>query len=274
MVSVASYYKCTSQRVRLTALAVLSSTILIVIVLFSIPDSPAQSYLIDTMFWLKNINKVWGTLTLTVIYAVSLVFCFPGTPLNLAAGFLFGTWLGSFVTVIGADVGASLAFLLGRTLGRDWAQQQITKNKKFGLVNLAVEKNAWLIIFLVRLSPIFPFGICNYLFGVTKSSFWIYWSATTAGLIPCTMAYTYLGSLMRSLTDIYSEGDVDTTQRTVIISVALIVTIVGITVITLITKRSLEKAMKEQEVELRGVEELDEGGELNTPLVEEEDYIV
>jgi len=275
----ALYNKCTPKCSKLTALAVLSSIIFIVIVLFSIPDSPAQAYLIDTMYWLRNINPIYGTMTLTVIYAVSLVFCFPGTPLNLAAGFLFGTWLGSFVTVIGADVGATLAFLLGRTLGREWAQQQIMKNKRFGLVNLAVEKNAWLIIFLVRLSPVFPFGICNYLFGVTKSTFWIYWSATTAGLIPCTMAYTYLGSLMRSLSDIYADGETDTTQRTIIVSVALIVTIGGITVITLITKRSLEKAMKEQEIELRGEErgdneldmELNELDiELNAPLVDED----
>jgi len=157
------------------------------------------------------------------------------------------------------------------------------------LVNLAVEKNAWLIIFLVRLSPVFPFGICNYLFGVTKSKFWTYWSATTAGLIPCTMAYTYLGSLMRSISEIYSEDGVDGAQRTVIVSVALVTTIVGIIVITFVTKRSLEKAMKEQEIELESVTvSTDDGNngnnidttspqtedELNKPILLSEDEIV
>lgn len=95
---------------------------------------------------------------------------------------------------------------------------EVSKNKKFSLVSLAVEKNAWLIIFLVRLSPVLPFGLCNYLFGVTKVKFMSYCTATTAGmhsefcivseingivgLIPCTVAYTYLGSLMRDLTDV------------------------------------------------------------------------
>jgi len=251
-------YKCTPQSVKLTALAALFTIVLFVVIIFSVPDSPAQQYLIDLMFWLHSIPAFWGAMTLTVIYAISLVFCFPGTPVNLAAGFLFGFWIGSFVTVIGCDIGATISFLLGRTLGRDWAQQQIRGNRKFQLVNLAVEKNAWLIIFLVRLSPIFPFGICNYLFGVTKSNLWTYWSATTAGLIPCTMAYTYLGSLIQDLSQIYSDGE-DTAQRSIIVAIALVVTIGGIAVITLITKRSLDKAMKEQEVELLGEEtELDE----------------
>jgi len=241
---------CSTRTLKLGAIAFLFGVIVFIVIIFSIPDSAAQEYLLDLMFWLKNIPLIWGALTLTVIYAASLVFCFPGTPVNLAAGFLFGVWIGSFVTVVGCDIGATLSFLLGRTLGKDWAQQQVSKNKKFGLVNLAVEKNAWLIIFLVRLSPVFPFGICNYLFGVTKASFWTYWSATTAGLIPCTMAYTYLGSLMRNLSEIYSEGGVDTTQRTVIVSGAVIITAAGIVIITLVTKRTLEKAMKEQEQEM------------------------
>jgi len=260
---------CSSQGFKLGALATLFIFVTVVIVIVSIPDSPAQEVLQDLVVWLRNIPLLWGAMTLTAIYALSLVFCFPGTPLNLAAGFLFGTWIGSFVTVVGCDLGAMLSFVLGRTLGREWAQQQILKNKKFQLVNLAVEKNAWLIIFLVRLSPVFPFGICNYLFGVTKSSYWTYWSASTAGLIPCTMAYTYLGSLMRSISEVYSEDGVDGTQRTVIISVALVTTIVGIIVITLVTKRSLEKAMKEQEVELQALGEQTED-ELGKPILLEE----
>jgi len=263
--------RCTLTRSRLKFIAIvlLFLTVIFITILFSVPDSPAQSYLMDVMYWLDHIPLLWGSLTLTIIYAISLIFCFPGTPINLAAGYMFGFWIGSFVTVIGCDIGATLSFLLGRTLGKDWAQKQIAKNPKFQLVNLAVEKNAWLIIFLVRLSPVFPFGICNYLFGVTKASFWTYWSATTAGLLPCTMAYTYLGSLMRDLSEIYSEGGADTTQRTVIIAIALVITVGGIAVITIITKRSLEKAMKEQEIELRTATDI-EMTEQNQPLVEPE----
>jgi len=236
----------TKAKVKLVALTVLCAIFVVVIVLFLIPDSPAQKYLLNFMSWIQDINKLYGTITLTIMYALAMVFCFPGTPFNLAAGFLFGVWLGAAVTVVGCDLGATFAFLIGRTLGREWAQEQVSKNKKFSLVSLAVEKNAWLIIFLVRLSPVFPFGLCNYLFGVTKVKFSTYWTSTTAGLIPCTVAYTYLGGLMRNLTDIYSEDGGDT-SATPLITVAIVVTVVVITVITLVTKRTLDKTIKQQQ---------------------------
>lgn len=198
------------------------------------------------MEWISNINTVYGSLTLSFIYAVSMIFCFPGTPFNLAAGYMFPVWLGTVVTVVGCDLGATFAFLIGRTLGREWAQEQVAKNKKFSLVSLAVEKNAWLIIFLVRLSPVLPFGLCNYLFGVTKVNFTTYWTATTAGLIPCTVAYTYLGSLMRDLTDLYAD-DGGNSNSTTLIVLAIVFTVVGITVITLVTKRTLDKTIKQQQ---------------------------
>jgi len=233
-------------KLKLVALTVLGTICLAVIILFLIPDSPAQEYLWEFMKWIGNINKIYGTLALTIIYAITMVFCFPGTPFNLAAGYMFGVWLGAAVTVVGCDLGATFAFLIGRTLGREWAQEQVAKNKKFSLVSLAVEKNAWLIIFLVRLSPVLPFGLCNYLFGVTKVKFSSYWTATTAGLIPCTVAYTYLGSLMRNLTDLYAEDGGDSSSTT-LIAIAIVFTIVGITVITLVTKRTLDKTIKQQQ---------------------------
>jgi len=238
---------------KFVAAAVLGVIIVAVVVFFLIPDSPAYIYLMDFMKWINHIPVVYGSITLTFIYAFCLMLCFPGTPFNLAAGFLFGIWLGSLVTVVGSDLGASLAFLIGRTLGRDWAQKQVKKNKKFELVNLAVEKNAWLIIFLVRLSPIFPFAICNYLFGITKSNFWTYWSATTVGLIPCTVAYTYIGSLMRDLTEIFSEGS-NSTQQIVLVAGAVGITALGIIIITLVTRNTLLKAMKDQESQISTAE--------------------
>jgi len=177
---------------KVVALLCLMMTIITLVVLFFIPDSPAQVYLLSLMEWLRQIPKTWGAILLSLLYAGALVFCLPGTPFNLAAGFLFDTWIGSVVNIIGCDLGACIAFFLGRTLGREWAQQKILANKKYELIDKAVEKNGFLIIFLIRLSPVFPFGICNYLFGITTVSFPFYWAATTLGLIPCTVAYTYL----------------------------------------------------------------------------------
>jgi len=231
--------------IRILTIGLLGIAITTAIILFLIPDSPAQAYMLDFMFWLKNIPKEWGSVVLSAMYGVGLIFCFPGTPFNLAAGFLFGIWLGNLVSITGCIAGATFAFLIGRTLARDWAQQQMMKHKNFVAVNIAVEKNGWLIIFLIRLSPILPFGICNYLFGVSKVRFWVYWSATFAGLLPCTIAYTYLGSLMRSLTDMFADDGEDRTDQTILITASVAITVLGIVVITAVTKRTLDKTLRE-----------------------------
>lgn len=59
----------------------------------------------------------------------------PGTPINLAAGLLYGVWIGSIVSVTGCTVGALIAFLLGRTFFRNWAEKQATKYKIFRGIN-------------------------------------------------------------------------------------------------------------------------------------------
>eukprot|EP01110_Echinostelium_bisporum_P007443 TRINITY_DN28263_c0_g1_i1.p1 TRINITY_DN28263_c0_g1~~TRINITY_DN28263_c0_g1_i1.p1 ORF type:complete len:161 (+),score=34.38 TRINITY_DN28263_c0_g1_i1:1-483(+) len=150
-----------------------------------------------------------------------------------------------------------------------------SRNRRFSLVTLAVEKNASLIIFLVRLSPVLPFGVCNYVFGITKVSFYTYWVATTAGLIPCTVAYTYLGSLMRDLTEIYAEDEsADSSNQTLYVSLALTFTLVVIGIITAVTKRTLDKTMKEQaEAQLDSADEEGVSTEMSGEVVEKQELI-
>jgi len=232
------------QKLKLAGSLVVVGLIIVVVILFLVPNSPAQAVLMQFLEWLQQIPQIWGSILMVIIYAVAMVFMFPGTPFNLAAGFLFGIWIGSLVTVIGCDIGAMLSFILGRTLAKDWAENMTKKSNKFKALSIAIEKNGFLIIFLIRLSPIVPFGLCNYLFGVTPVTVFMYWASTTLGLIPGTVAYTYLGSLMRSLTDIYTEGEKqDNTQQTIMVIVASVVTVLVIVIVTVVTKRTLDKAM-------------------------------
>ncbi|GAM24164.1 hypothetical protein SAMD00019534_073390 [Acytostelium subglobosum LB1] len=237
-----------------------------------VPDSPVQTMTLNFMYTVKNMPPFWGSIVIMLIYSVSLVFCFPGTPINLAAGFLFGVYLGSFATVVGCDLGAVLAFFIGRSLTREWAEKQIKSNKRYSQIDTAVAKNGLLIIFLLRLSPVIPFGICNYIFGATKVKFSKYWLATTAGLIPCTVAYTYLGSLMRNLTEIYSDDSGEKQEQLIFISVATIFTVVIILVITIVTKRTLNRAMLEENSTVEMDDMIDLDLEKALPLILEEDH--
>ncbi|KAF2077728.1 hypothetical protein CYY_000975 [Polysphondylium violaceum] len=256
-----------NQFLRVITIIALGLSILVLFILLLVPDSPVQQWTLSFMTWISEIPTLWGCVLITLIYAVSLIFCFPGTPINLAAGFLFGPLLGSVATVIGCDLGAIFSFIIGRTLTREWAETKMKSNKTYSQIDIAVSKNGLLIIFLLRLSPVIPFGICNYIFGATNITFSKYWLATTAGLIPCTVAYTYFGSLMRSLTDIYSDKSKESTDQLFLIGIAIILTTAIIVVITVVTKRTLKKAMEEQE--FNEAVDLEKAYELT--LIEEDD---
>jgi len=255
------------QFLKVITIIALGLSILVLFILLLVPDSPVQQWTLGFMTWISEIPTFWGCVLITLIYAVSLIFCFPGTPINLAAGFLFGPVLGSIATVVGCDLGAIFSFIIGRTLTREWAETKMKSNKTYSQIDIAVSKNGLLIIFLLRLSPVIPFGICNYIFGATNITFSKYWLATTAGLIPCTVAYTYFGSLMRSLTDIYADKSKESTDQLFLIGVAIILTTAIIIIITVVTKRTLKKAMEEQE--FNETVDIEKGYELT--LIEEDD---
>lgn len=237
-----------------------ASTLLL---LFFIPGSPLEDALLDFLEWLEELPQWQGILMLTLVETICTVLILPATPLNLASGFLFGVWWGSPISVSSTDMASVISFFIGRYLARGWAEKEIDKRPKFKAVDAAVEKQGLWIIILVRFSPVFPFGLCNYLFGLTKVGFWQYWIATTIGLMPYTIAYTYLGSLMRQLTDIFTDDSSDSTQQIIFLSIGGGATLMTIVVVAWITRRALKNATKEYEEDL-----LREGGQL--PDIEEQ----
>ncbi|EGC29310.1 hypothetical protein DICPUDRAFT_43022 [Dictyostelium purpureum] len=258
--------------IRLSLILVLSITILILFILLFIPNSPVNRVTLSFMEWIKQIPKGWGCILLTIIYAVSLVFCFPGTPINLAAGFLFGPYLGSVSTVLGCDIGAILAFFIGRNLTKDWTTSKMNENEKYSQINSAVSKNGLLIIFLLRLSPAIPFGICNYIFGATNVSFFNYWVGTTLGLLPFTILYTYLGSSFSDLSEVFNDSlsDEEKSRKRFYGLMGITFSFILIVAITIITKRALNNAMVEKKINKDGLD-LEQGTEL--PLIESKDII-
>ncbi|KAN0039652.1 hypothetical protein ACTA71_007457 [Dictyostelium dimigraforme] len=242
----------TKRLVKLSLIILLIATIGILFVLILIPNSPVNEIMLDFMEWIEQIPKFWGSIILTLIYTISLVFCFPGTPLNFAAGYIFGPWIGSISTVVGCDLGAVLAFFIGRNLTKEWTESRMQTHPKYGQISSAVSKNGLLIIFLLRLSPIIPFGMCNYLFSATNIPFSKYWISTTLGLLPFTIIYTYLGSLMKDLKDIFADANKDAAEvkssssQIAYVTFGVIFSILIFVAVTVITKRTLDKAMQEQ----------------------------
>ena len=120
----------------------------------------------------------------------------PGSVLTLGAGAVFGVALGSVYVSISATLGATAAFLVGRYLARDVIARKIERNDKFAAIDRAVAEEGWKIVLLTRLSPVFPFTLLNYAFGLTRVKLSHYVLASWIGMIPGTVMYVYLGSLV------------------------------------------------------------------------------
>jgi len=159
-----------------------------------------QTILFHALTWVDSLGSV-GAIAFIIIYILATVAFFPGSILTLGAGVVFGLVLGSFYVFIGATIGATAAFLVGRYLARGWVAEKIQGNSKFQAIDEAVGREGLKIVLLTRLSPIFPFTLLNYAYGVTGVSLKDYLIGC-AGMIPGTIMYVYIGSLAGNLATI------------------------------------------------------------------------
>ena len=154
-----------------------------------------QDLLKSALDWIGKLGP-WGPVIFVGLYVVATVLFVPGSVLTLGAGAVFGVALGSVCVSISATLGATAAFLVGRYLARDAIARKIEKNEKFATIDRAVADEGWKIVLLTRLSPVFPFTLLNYAFGLTRVKLSHYVLASWLGMIPGTVMYVYLGSLV------------------------------------------------------------------------------
>ena len=166
-----------------------------------------QDLLKNALEWVDSLGAI-APIAFMLIYIIATVAFLPGSVLTLGAGILFGIVKGSIFVFFGATIGATLAFLVGRYIARGWVSKKIAGNQKFSAIDRAVGKEGFKIVLLTRLSPIFPFNLLNYGMGVTGVSLKDYVLASV-GMIPGTVMYVYIGSLIGNLAQIGSETQPD-----------------------------------------------------------------
>jgi uncharacterized membrane protein YdjX (TVP38/TMEM64 family) len=154
-------------------------------------------FLRDALTWVESLGSL-GAIAFIFLYILTAVAFFPGSILTLGAGVLFGIFLGTLYVFIGATIGAVAAFLVGRYLARGWVSKKIAGNTKFQAIDRAVSREGLKIVLLTRLSPIFPFNLLNYAYGVTGVSLKDY-TLGSVGMLPGTLMYVYIGSLAGNL---------------------------------------------------------------------------
>ena len=182
----------------------------------------------------------WGPVLFVVLYVAATVLFLPGSILTLGAGVVFGVTRGAVIVSISATLGATAAFLVGRYVARDWVAGKIEGNQKFRAIDEAVAREGWKIVGLTRLSPVFPFNLLNYAFGLTRVSLSHYVVASWIGMMPGTVMYVYLGSVAGTLAGAGGETS-RTRAQWALYAVGLAATI-GVTVyVTRLARRALAR---------------------------------
>ncbi|MCF4970600.1 TVP38/TMEM64 family protein [Nostoc sp. CMAA1605] len=199
-----------------------------------------QTLLRQALQWIDSLGTV-GAIAFTALYIIATVAFLPGSILTLGAGVVFGVVWGAIYVFIGATLGATAAFLVGRYLARGWVAKKIAYNKKFAAIDRAVGREGLKIVLLTRLSPIFPFNLLNYAFGITGVSLTDYFIGSV-GMIPGTIMYVYIGSLAGNLAMIGTEGQpTNPTAQWIIRIVGFIATVAVTIYVTRIAQKALEE---------------------------------
>lgn len=139
--------------------------------------------------------KWWSAVLYPLLLAGGNLLLLPGGVLAVGSGLFFGLWWGFFLVLCGHAAGAAAAFWISRAFGRQWVERKIFRQRKWMLLDEAIAREGWKIIFLSQVHPLFPTSILNYLYGVTRIRFSTCMIWITLGQAPGLFLYCYLGTL-------------------------------------------------------------------------------
>ncbi len=191
--------------------------------------------------WVEGLGAV-GPLVFVVGYALAVVAVVPAAVLTLVAGAIFGLGRGVLLVFVAAVLGSCIAFALARHGARGLVEHRVARNPRFAAIDRAVGREGFRIVFLLRLSPVFPFTLLNYALGVTRVRFMDYLLASI-GMLPGTVLYVYTGKLLGTVAAV--AGGARTQHGVadwVLLGVGLLATIAVTAQVTRLARRALAEA--------------------------------
>ena len=201
---------------------------------------PVKVWMLASQDWIRGLGFI-GPIVFVLLYVLLTVCLIPGSAMTLAAGAIFGLWLGAGAAIIGANLGALCSFLLAKTRLRakvsEWAQAK----PKFAALDRAIGQAGFKMVLLARLSPAFPFTLLNYLLGLTSVKTIPYILANLLGMLPATFLFVYLGSVAgETLTGKVAGGA--STFQLVLKVIGLLATIAVVIFVTRIARKAIAEA--------------------------------
>ncbi len=178
-------------------------------------------------------------------YAAAVVIGAPGSVLTLAAGAIFGVVGGTAFAFTGATVGAAGAFLVARYVARGAVEKRVNADPRFAAIDRAVALQGRRLVFLLRLSPVFPFNLLNYALGLTRVSLRDYLIASV-GMLPATLLYVYYGKVIGDVAAAAGGAAPERDAASYILgALGLAATLAVTLVITRIARRALAEVVDE-----------------------------
>jgi uncharacterized membrane protein YdjX (TVP38/TMEM64 family) len=153
-------------------------------------------------------NPVTGVLVMIAAISIGTPLGAAMTPFNLAAGGLFGVWLGSFCVMAGCLIGCNISFMVSRQYLRAWAAEKIKESPSLRKLEAAVENQGIQVVALGRLSPMFPFALVSYVLGVTNISMCQVTTGTAIGLLPGILLQSSMGHNMKRVMEGHGDNSV------------------------------------------------------------------
>jgi len=164
---------------------------------------------LDNVVELTDSMGELGIVYFGIAYCIAEILAIPAIPLTASAGYLFGPVQGTAIVLLSASIAAAISFTIGRTLLRDYVENILKDYPKFAKLDRAIGREGFKLMLLLRLSPIFPFALSNYLYGASSINFTAFFGGTLLGFAPGTIAYVYTGYVGKALTMTVEEGGSD-----------------------------------------------------------------
>lgn len=186
---------------------------------------------------------LWAPVAFVVVYIAATVLLLSAAVLTLGAGALFGLGWGFVWSSLASTAAATVAFLVGRHLARDWVSARVANHARFAAIDRAVADEGWKIVALTRLSPVFPFVVLNYAFGLTRVRLGQYVLASWLAMMPGTLLYVYLGYIARAAAAEPAEGASPVLMWSMRV-LGLVATLAVTVVVTRIARRAMNRRVE------------------------------
>ena len=207
----------------------------LITILFLAYGRQAAQALPGFVAWVQSLGA-WGPLAYIAGYGIAAVLLLPCVLLTLSAGALWGVGQGLVYAVLGAALGATLAFLCARHLMQRYVQRYVDRHPRIAAIDRAVEIEGLRLVFLLRLSPVVPYTLLNYVLGVSRLRFLDY-AGGLVGMVPAALMYVYAGKVAGDIATLASGTAVPRgTAYYVMLALGLVATVAASILIALAAK--------------------------------------